>query len=273
MKSKTNRFGSSLEGLLHSLYCFSSGDEFEAGGMRFRVSDSAKHENKKRISTEQKNSMSQRNLIEGNPVLVVVDIQNGDPPQAGVTPIPHMQSDGSWVTNATKLIQGARDANVPVVFIQEAHRRDLIDFGRELDGAEGVHLLEGDHGTEIRSEIGMTEDDYFIKKRRYSCFFGTDFELLMKGLHANTLIFIGGLTDVCVHYSFVDGHQNDYFCRVVEDSVTGSSLDSHKASLNAMEYLQTGARRNTAEVLQTFQQRAEDLGVAESLGEPQSVLR
>ena len=47
MKSKTNRFGSSLEGLLHSLYCFSSGDEFEAGGMRFRVSDSAKHENKK----------------------------------------------------------------------------------------------------------------------------------------------------------------------------------------------------------------------------------
>ena len=124
MKSKTNRFGSSLEGLLHSLYCFSLGDEFEAGGMRFRVSDAAEHENKKILRS--KKSMSQRHLIEGNPVLVVVDIQNGDPPQAGVPPIPHMQSDGSWVTNATKLIESARESNVPVVFIQEAHRRDLI---------------------------------------------------------------------------------------------------------------------------------------------------
>ena len=47
--------------------------------------------------------MSQRGFIEGNPVLVVVDIQNGDPPKAGVTPIPHMQSDGSWVDNAIAL--------------------------------------------------------------------------------------------------------------------------------------------------------------------------
>ena len=238
--------------------------------MQFRVSDAAEHESKKFYGA--KKSMSQRHLIEGNPVLVVVDIQNGDPPQAGVPPIPHMQSDGSWVTNATKLIESARESNVPVVFIQEAHRRDLIDFGRELDGAEGVHLLEGDHGTEIRPEIGMTQDDYFIKKRRYSCFFGTDFELLMKGLYADTLIFIGGLTDVCVHYSFVDGHQNNYFCRVVEDSVTGSSVDAHKASLNAMEYLQTGARRTTAEVLQTFQQRAEGLGATKSPAELQSAV-
>ena len=94
----------------------------------------------------------------------------------------------------------------------------------------------------------------------------------MKGLHADTLIFIGGLTDVCVHYSFVDGHQNNYFCRVVEDSVTGSSVDAHKASLNAMEYLQTGARRTTAEVLQTFQQRAEGLGTTKSPAELQSAV-
>lgn len=214
--------------------------------------------------------MSQRGFIEGNPVLVVVDIQNGDPPKAGVTPIPHMQSDGSWVDNAIALVQGARDAGIPIVFIQEAHRRDLIDFGRELDGAEDVHLLEGDHGTEIRPELGMKEDDYFIKKRRYSCFFGTDFEVLMKGLDADTLIFIGGLTDVCVHYSFVDGHQHDYFCRVVEDSVIGSSVDAHNASLNAMEYLQTGARRKTAEVLQIFRKRSEDLKLTDSRADSRS---
>ena len=63
----------------------------------------------------------------------------------------------------------------------------------------------------------------------------------MKGLKAETLIMIGGMTDVCVHYSFVDGHQHDYYCRVVEDCVGGTSPAAHQASLNAMEYLQEGA--------------------------------
>ena len=131
--------------------------------------------------------------------------------------------------------------------------RDLIDFGRELDGAEDIHLLEGDPGTEIAKAIGMRPDDYVIRKRRYSCFFGTDFEILMKGLRADTLIMIGGHTDVCVHYSFVDGHQHDYFCHVVEDCVAGSSWEAHETALRAMEYLQTGARRTSAEVSTAFE--------------------
>ena len=71
----------------------------------------------------------------------------------------------------------------------------------------------------------MRPDDYFIRKRRYSCFFGTDLEILLKGLKAQTLFLIGGMTDVCVHYTFVDGHQHDYYCRVVEDCVGGTSDD------------------------------------------------
>jgi nicotinamidase-related amidase len=97
--------------------------------------------------------------------------------------------------------------------------------------------------------MGMRADDYVVPKRRYSAFFGTDLEILLKGLRADTLIMVGGLTDVCVHYTFVDGHQHDYFCRVVEDCVGGSSVEAHEASLKAMEYLQNGARRGLDEVL------------------------
>jgi nicotinamidase-related amidase len=160
------------------------------------------------------------------------------------------------MNRAPALIAKARECGVPVVFFQEAHRRDLIDFGRELDGAEDIHLLEGDRGTEVAGALGMRPDDYFIRKRRYSCFFGTEFEILLKGLAADTLILIGGHTDVCVHYTFVDGHQHDYFCRVVEDCVAGSSLDAHGAALRAMEYLQTGARRSSAEVTAAFEEFA-----------------
>jgi len=190
-------------------------------------------------------------MIVGKPVLVVIDIQKGaGPPEA--PPIPHMGPSDELIANARKLIAAARAADVPVVFIQEAHRPDLVDFGRELDGVETVHCLEDNPLTEISDEIGFRPDDYFIRKRRYSAFFGSDLAILLKGLKAETLILIGGLTDVCVHYTFADAHQSDFYTRVVEDCVIGSSYPAHAASLAAMEYLQTGARRTTEELLTAF---------------------
>lgn len=44
-------------------------------------------------------------------------------------------------------------------------------------------------------------------------------------------------------------HQSDYFVRVFEDCVAGSSENAHEYSLQAMDYLQTGARRSLDEVL------------------------
>jgi len=193
-------------------------------------------------------------MIVGNPVLVVIDIQKGAGPPED-PPIPIMPGMGKMIVNARELIAAARRAEVPVVFIQEAHRPDLVDFGRELDGAEKIHCLEDNSLTEISDEIGFRPDDYFIRKRRYSAFYGTDLEILLKGLKAQTLILIGGLTDVCVHYTFADSHQGDYYARVVEDCVIGSSSAAHAASLNAMEYLQSGARRTTEEMLAAFAAR------------------
>jgi nicotinamidase-related amidase len=103
--------------------------------------------------------------------------------------------------------------------------------------------------------MGIKPNDYMIAKRRYSCFYGTELEILLRALKANTLILTGGFTDVCIHYTFVDGHQGDYYCRVVEDCVTDSSQSAHDAALVAMEYLQTGARRQSADVLTAFKAR------------------
>ncbi len=201
-------------------------------------------------------TMPTRSIIEGQPVLIVVDIQGGESTDGEESAIPFMSGYQAAMDNAPALIAKARACDVPIVFFQEAHRRDLVDFGRELDGAEGVHLLEGDPGTDVSPAVDMRPDDYFIRKRRYSCFFGTELEILLKGLGADTLILIGGHTDVCVHYTFVDAHQHDYFCRVVEDVVAGSSTAAHDASLKAMEYLQTGARRSSVEMHDAFEKFA-----------------
>lgn len=195
-----------------------------------------------------------RELVEGRPVLLAIDIQGGDG-QA----IPMMEGYAQRMRAAATVIAKARACRIPVVFSQEVHRADMVDFGRELDGTEDVHLLEGVESTAIDAEfVELLPKDYVITKRRYSCFYGTDLEILLKGLHADTLILVGSLTDVCVHYTFVDGHQHDYFCRIVEDCVCGSGLAAHEAALNAMEYLQAGARRTSEEVMAAFEVYARD---------------
>ncbi|MBT4890152.1 MAG: cysteine hydrolase [Rhodospirillales bacterium] len=193
---------------------------------------------------------SKRELIEGQAALIVIDIQGELFVDREDEAIASMPDYDSRMAQSRLAIDKARECNIPVIFLQEVHRANLVDFGRELDGDEDIHLLEGDPDTEISAkELDFRPTDYLIKKRRYSAFFGTDFEILLRGLKIDTLLLCGGLTDVCVHYTFVDGHQSDYFCRVIEDCVAGSNLEAHEAALRAMEYLQTGARRSLQETL------------------------
>lgn len=196
-------------------------------------------------------SSSKRDLIEGRAALIVIDIQASTfIDSSDMRAIDNMPGYKERMERARMAIDAARKHAIPVIFIQEVHRPDLVDFGRELDGDEDVHCLEDDPGTRIaEKEMGFLPSDYLIRKRRYSAFFGTDFEILLRGLKVDTLLLCGGLTDVCVHYTFVDAHQSDYFCRVIEDCVAGSSLEAHEASLRAMEYLQSGARRPLSEVV------------------------
>ncbi|PZX13468.1 nicotinamidase-related amidase [Palleronia aestuarii] len=197
--------------------------------------------------------------IVGRAVLIVIDIQKGAFLGAEENGIPMMPAYVENMHRARRVIDAARAAGLPLVFLQEHHRRDMVDYGRELDGAEGVHCRAGDPGTPIAvEETGYREgEDYFVRKRRYSGFFGTDLEILLKGLRAETLILVGGMTDVCVHYTFADAHQHDYHCRVITDSVGGTSDAAHAASLAAMEYLQTGACRSTDEIVAILEEREE----------------
>ena len=190
-----------------------------------------------------------RELIVGKAALIVIDMQKGGLEPFDVSGISHMAGYRERIDRVITLTGACRGAGIPVIFFQEIHRRDLVDFGRELDGTEGVHCLEGDPGTDLVDGLRPGPGDYFIQKRRYSCFIHTDLDILLRGLRVETLLLAGNLTNVCVHYTFADAHQRDYHVRVVEDCVGGSDVRAHTAALEAMEYLQTGARRSSDEVL------------------------
>lgn len=187
--------------------------------------------------------MKQETIV-GKAAIVVVDIFESDftVEREFSDGIPSMPDNSERMQKAAEFVKKGRDAGLPIIVIHEVHRPDLVDFGRELDGSEGIHCIEDPDNPQLPVKgIAMTDKDYVVYKRRYSAFYSTDLEILLKGLGVSTLILVGGMTDVCIHYTFVDGHQGDYYCRVLSDCVSGTDIDAHNASLKAMEYLQAGS--------------------------------
>jgi nicotinamidase-related amidase len=186
----------------------------------------------------------------GRTALIVVDIQAGATRDDSV--LPHVGQHEA-VPKAVEVLRASRSLRLPVIHFKEVHRKEMVDFGRELDGAEPVHCLETWPGTDYHPDTYPIDGEFPMQKRRYSCFHATDLDLLLRGLKVDTLVLVGAMTNVCVHYTFADAHQRDYYVRVVSDCVGGSSQNLHDAALAAMEYLQTGALRTTEEILAAFE--------------------
>ena len=181
-------------------------------------------------------------MIEGKAAILVIDVQYDFIKEDGAIPC---VGGRDMVPRINRLTDAGRKAGIPVIFTQEFHRKEKMDFGRELDGAESYHCMEGTEGVEIVKELKIERGDYVIKKPRYSAFLKTDLELLLNGLGVmpgDTLIIVGDATNVCVHYTSAEAHQLDYRIRVVEECCAGTSLEEHEASLTAIEYLQAGGR-------------------------------
>lgn len=183
--------------------------------------------------------MAALDLTTGRVALIVVDISAAA--TTGESTLEHVGQEEA-VPKAIAVLRAARAVGLPVIHFKEVHRKELVDFGRELDGAEPVHCLETWPGTDYHPDLYPVDGEYPMQKRRYSCFVATDLDLLLRGLRVDTLVLVGAMTNVCVHYTFVDAHQLDYHVHVVEDAVFGSDWDAHHAALRAMAYLQRDAR-------------------------------
>ena len=188
----------------------------------------------------------------GATALLVIDIQRASAMDVDASGIALMPGHESFIANAERVVKAARAAGIPIIFFQEMHRKSRVDIGRELDGTETMHCIDGDVGTLLWPTLVPESGEDHIIKRRYSCFMGTELDILLRGLNVATVVLIGTLTDVCVHYTFADAHQRDLYVRVVDDAVLGSSIESHEAALRAMTYLQRDARMTSAEVESAF---------------------
>ena len=78
--------------------------------------------------------------------------------------------------NTARILPLARTANVPVIFVNDAH---IEGIDRELD-LWGLHGLEGTPEAQTSPQLDPQEGDYTITKRRYSGFFQTGLRLLLE---------------------------------------------------------------------------------------------
>lgn len=134
------------------------------------------------------------------------------------------------IPNIRELLKVARGLGIPIIFMKEIHRPDEIDFGIELE-KEPKHCIEGSEGGEIVDELSPKEGDYIVIKRRYSAFYETDLEILLKGLKVDRLVLTGVATNICVRGTVQDAKQKDYHIVVPRECVAGTDAKANEANL------------------------------------------
>lgn len=196
-------------------------------------------------------------LIVGRPALLVIDMQ-----EDFVRPGAPCYAVGAEkiIPRMKRVAERSRTHGIPVIFTQEAHRRGRVDSGREADqGTGGVygaadkpvqqHCVEGTPGIEIVKELAPQDGDIRVRKPRYNSFLGSDLDILLRNLNAQTLLVTGVCSNVCVLYTVAEGFQRDYHMRVVEDCTAGTSQQEHDAALLIMRSLTTGRPITSADVI------------------------
>lgn len=153
------------------------------------------------------------------------------------------------IPRVARLIEGARRAAVPVIFIQmttlPGRRMDSpaqLRFNLRLhlaSNAEGEPLsyaADGSAGQQILPALAPAPGDLVVKKWRSSAFWGTNLDMLLRSNGIQSLVVTGCTTEGCVESTARDALFNDYYVVVVEDCVASDDRAQHDASMLLMRH-------------------------------------
>ena len=143
------------------------------------------------------------------------------------------------------LLDWARGKGLPVIYACDAHRKG-VDAELAL---WGDHAIEGTWGAQVIDELKPQEGDFVVRKRRYSAFFGTDLDLLLRELGVDTLILTGLVTNVCVQHTAADAFFRGYKVVVVSDCCEALTEEEHKSALEYMRRVYGADVRTADEIM------------------------
>lgn len=159
--------------------------------------------------------------------LLVVDMQNFflDPNSKTYT-----CSGNVILPNVKKLVSVFRDAKRPVIFTRHVHNRDLSDAGIMGWWWDGM-CIEGSAESEIHPELSPLRNEKQIFKHRYSAFYNTDLEIVLRCLKIEDIVISGVMTNMCCESTARDAYYRDYRVFFIADATGTVSEEMHIASL------------------------------------------
>jgi maleamate amidohydrolase len=137
------------------------------------------------------------------------------------------------VSEIQKLLEAARQAEIPIVFTTVAyHESDKLTAATFIDKVPALLTLEaGTCWAEIDPRIAPRETEPVLNKLFASGFFGTGLSSLLTAAGVDTLIITGASTSGCVRATAVDALQYGFRPVVPREAVGDRNPDAHEANL------------------------------------------
>jgi nicotinamidase-related amidase len=130
----------------------------------------------------------------------------------------------------SQLRRRARDAGVPVIYVNDNFGKWRSDFRQQLG-----HVLEdGVRGEPVAKLLRPDEDDYFVLKAKHSGFYHTQLDLLIDYLQVKTIVLAGFATDICVLFTASDAYMRDLEIIVPADCSAAALVEHHESALDHM---------------------------------------
>lgn len=121
-----------------------------------------------------------------------------------------------------KLLGHARKTGMTVIYTAHAHRANGSDMGPFAEIyppiADRIGLIDNTPGIEIYPDVAPEGEEVVIKKRRYSAFFGTDLDIILRAKGIKTVVVTGVTTENCCHSTARDAMFNGYKVGFISDA-------------------------------------------------------
>ena len=159
--------------------------------------------------------------------LLVVDMQKffldpSSPTFAGGGP--------AIVPGLVRLVAAFRAAGRPVIYTRHVHHPGRLDAGIMGWWWPGM-CLEGSPESEVHDLLAPAVGEKVVLKHRYSAFYNTDLETVLRCLRVEDLVVTGLMTNLCCESTARDAYFRDYRVFLPADGTGSITEDMHLASL------------------------------------------
>jgi nicotinamidase-related amidase len=133
------------------------------------------------------------------------------------------------------LVEAFRAAGRPVLFTRHVHHPDHLDSGIMAWWWSGM-CLEGDPLSDLHPSLAPRPSEKVVLKHRYSAFYNTDLETVLRCLDVTDLVVCGLMTNLCCESTARDAYYRDYRVFFLADATGSVDEELHLASLRNLAF-------------------------------------